>query len=41
MVRDRNCNTFVARESAVRALVDGQEQFFCSEQCRDAWLAHR
>jgi len=41
MVRDRNCNTFLPRASAVRAEVDGEEQFFCSERCRDAWLAHR
>ena len=41
MVRDRHCNTFLPRASAVRAEVDGEEQFFCSDQCRDTWLAKR
>jgi hypothetical protein len=34
MVRDRVCNTFVPRTSAL-VLRDGDEQlFFCSEDCR-------
>jgi YHS domain-containing protein len=39
MVRDRVCNTFVARSSA---LVHGDaegEHFFCSDSCRNRFLA--
>ena len=35
MVRDRVCNTFLPRERALSALVDGREEHFCSAACRD------
>jgi hypothetical protein len=35
LVRDRICNTFVARERAVMAVVNGHEEHFCSTACRD------
>jgi hypothetical protein len=35
LVRDRVCNTFVARERAIRAILDGREEYFCSTACRD------
>ena len=35
MVRDRVCNTFLPRDRALRALVDGREEHFCSPACRD------
>ena len=38
LVRDRVCNTFVARDRAVKALVNGQEEHFCSATCRDKAL---
>jgi hypothetical protein len=38
MVRDRVCNTFLPRDRALRALVDGREEHFCSAQCRDRAL---
>jgi len=38
LVRDRVCNTFVPRERALRALVEGREEFFCSPACRDRGL---
>ncbi|HEX6739196.1 MAG TPA: hypothetical protein VF310_13035 [Vicinamibacteria bacterium] len=38
MVRDRVCNTFLPRERALRALVDGREEHFCSAACRDRAL---
>lgn len=39
MVRDRVCNTFIPEEKALR-LEDGTgEHFFCSEGCRDRFLA--
>ena len=38
LVRDRVCNTFRARERAIRAQVGGREEFFCSAACRDRRL---
>jgi hypothetical protein len=38
LVRDRVCNTFVARDRAVKAIVDGREEHFCSVACRDKAL---
>jgi len=35
MVRDRVCGTFVPRTRALVAMVEGREQHFCSEACRD------
>jgi hypothetical protein len=41
MVRDRVCNTFIPEEKALR-LQDGTgEHFFCSEACRDRFLADK
>ena len=39
LVRDRVCNTFVPRERALRATVDGREEHFCSPACRDRALS--
>ena len=41
MVRDRICNTFLPESSALKASVDGQEHFFCSERCRQRFLTER
>lgn len=38
LVRDRVCNTFVPRERALTARVDGHEEHFCSEACRERAL---
>lgn len=38
LVRDRICNTFLPRERAIRALVNGHEEHFCSAACRDRAL---
>lgn len=35
LVRDRVCNTFVPRSRALRAVVGGHEEYFCSAACRD------
>ena len=35
MVRDRVCNTFLPRARALRAVVDGREEHYCSPECRD------
>lgn len=39
LVRDRVCNTALPRSRAVRAVVDGHEEHFCSTACRDKALA--
>lgn len=38
MVRDRICNTFLPRQRALRAMVAGREEHFCSAACRDRAL---
>ena len=39
LVRDRICNTFVARDRALVATVAGEVEHFCSTACRDRALA--
>jgi len=34
LVRDRVCNTFLPRERAIVASVNGHEEYFCCERCR-------
>lgn len=41
MVRDRICNTFVPRESALSTDLGGERHFFCSERCQKAFLSQR
>ena len=38
LVRDNVCNTFVPQDRALRAVVGGKEQYFCSAVCRDRAL---
>ena len=38
LVRDHVCGTFVARDRALSAGVDGETRYFCSAACRDAAL---
>jgi len=40
MERDPQCGTFVPRGDAVTASVRGQQHWFCSARCRDAYLAN-
>jgi hypothetical protein len=35
LVRDRVCNTYLPRERALEAVVDGRTEHFCSAACRD------
>lgn len=39
MVQDPQCGTYVPKHEALRVLTHGQERYFCSEACRDAFLA--
>lgn len=34
MVKDEVCQTYLPRENALREVIDGQEAFFCSADCR-------
>lgn len=34
LVRDRVCNTFLPRDRALVATIDGHEEYFCSDRCR-------
>jgi hypothetical protein len=38
LVRDRVCNTFLPKDRALRAVVHGHEEHFCSPACRDQAL---
>jgi YHS domain-containing protein len=35
LVRDRICNTHVPRSRALTAVVEGHEEYFCSQACRE------
>jgi hypothetical protein len=39
LVRDRVCNTFLARDRALAATVAGEVEHFCSAACRDLALS--
>lgn len=39
MVRDRVCNTFLPRSKALSLQVGSQQEFFCSERCRDTFVS--
>ena len=41
MVRDPVCGTFVVQSRARNATRGGEEAFFCSDECRRAWLSRR
>jgi len=41
MVKDDVCNTYLPREKAIREMIDGEERFFCSSECRRKCLAER
>ncbi len=41
MVRDRVCNKFLPRGQALRLEEGGEEHFFCSQRCLEAFQAGR
>jgi len=41
MVKDEACNTYIPKEEAIREVIDGQEHFFCSKDCRKKFLEQR
>jgi uncharacterized protein len=38
MVKDEICNTYIPKEDAIREVREGQEHFFCSQECRKKFL---
>jgi len=38
MVKDPNCQTYIPKRDAVRAEQNGDIYYFCSRECRDAYL---
>jgi YHS domain-containing protein len=41
MVKDEACQTYIPEENALREVIDGHEQFFCSKECRTKFLEER
>ncbi len=41
MVKDEACGTYIPKEGAIRDLIDGEERFFCSKECRGKFIAER
>lgn len=41
MARDPVCGTYVVPERAIPLVAGGQQHFFCSPKCRDAFVGHR
>ncbi len=39
MVKDEICNTYIPKETALREMHQGEEHFFCSEECRGKFRA--
>ena len=41
MVKDEACNIYVPKEEAFREVIEGEEYFFCSKDCRKKFLEDR
>jgi len=41
MVKDPNCDAYFPIRNGVALRMDGQELLFCSEQCRNEYIAER
>jgi YHS domain-containing protein len=37
MVQDPECETFIPKNDAVKALINGESTYFCSTECRDKY----
>lgn len=33
MVKDPYCETYIPRDSAIRARINGRDHYFCSKEC--------
>jgi YHS domain-containing protein len=41
MVKDEICQTYLPQENALREVIDGEERYFCSRECRRKALEER
>ena len=41
MVRDPQCGIYLPRSEALKKMVSGRQQYFCSKECRDAFLGRK
>jgi uncharacterized protein len=41
MVKDEICNTYLPKDEALLEKVDGEDHFFCSQECRRKFLEQR
>jgi uncharacterized protein len=41
MVKDESCQTYLPKADAIRDVIDSQEHFFCSQECRRKFLDER
>jgi uncharacterized protein len=40
MVQDPLCKTYVPRRDSIRRVIQGEELFFCSDECADKYESH-
>ena len=38
MIQDPECEVYLSKESAIRTMIDGQEMYFCSQECKEKYL---
>jgi uncharacterized protein len=41
LVQDPYCQTYIPRNTAVRARIDGENLYFCSEECMNRYLGEQ
>jgi len=41
MVKDEVCNTYLPRDEAILEKTDGEDHYFCSQECRRIFLEQR
>lgn len=41
MIKDPFCNAYFPRRNGVHLHIDGKDLYFCSEECRDKFIAMR
>ncbi|HUU37016.1 MAG TPA: hypothetical protein VMW46_02285 [Candidatus Desulfaltia sp.] len=41
MVKDEVCNTYLPRDEAILETTDGEDHYFCSQECRRKFLEQR
>lgn len=39
MVQDPQCGTYLPRQEAIKAVIRGEQHYFCSRECRDDFKA--